>query len=322
MAIITVWPMKLGRMTAFLVCLVAASCFIMSCPGSEDLTSGRITVIGSESAWRVMYDEAREFMAMYGNASVKVLSGGSLAALNALFDMKLARESVLCVSTRPLTPAESASAVKRGFNPKQYRVALDGIAIIVNEKNPVESLTVDQLRDIFTGKIRDWNEILYGPKAGMKKSYPIHVKFGKANSASYERLQDSVLGGAPLAAGTVQFDSMFGIIQAVAGDPDAIGYCGSTYINREWVPLPVKSEPGIKPLALARTGDGPFVPPDQGTLYDRSYPLSRYVYLITRQEPKGPVSGFITFVMSAKGQRIAVEDGWAPATVELKADRE
>jgi phosphate transport system substrate-binding protein len=309
----------------------------VSCTETDDLTSGRIAVVGSESVWRVMDDEAREFMAMYGKATVRAVGVGSVDGLKMLFETPIAKETLLAVSARPLTDAELAAAKKQHFDPKEYKIARDGIAIIVNSANPVSELTLDQVRDIFSGRIRSWGGVPQGegksgdsPKRSVsghvpshdKFDLPIKVIFGQPNSATYQQMSDSVLKGAGLAPETQNYQSMFDIIKAVASDKAAIGYCGSTYLYRDWLVKPPDAEPGIKALALARNADSDALPPDQGTIYDGSYVLGRDIYLIARREPKGIVSGFITFVMSAKGQQIAVADGLAPATVKLDVKRE
>lgn len=306
--------MKLGRILLGLLPLLATLLFV-SCTETDDLTSGRIAVVGSESVWRVMDDEAREFMAMYGKATVRAVGVGSVDGLRTLFETPIARETLLAVSARPLTDVELAAAKKQGFDPKEYKIARDGIAIIVNSANPVSGLTLDQVRDIFSGRTRNWHEL-------KGQDLPIKVIFGQPNSATYQQMSDSVLKGDGLAPGTQNYQSMFDIIKAVAADKAAIGYCGSTYLYRDWLAKPPDPEPGIKALELARSADSDSLPPDQGTIYDGSYVLGRDIYLIARREPKGIVSGFITFVMSAKGQQIAVADGLAPATVKLNVKRE
>lgn len=306
--------MKSGRILLGFLPLLATLLFI-SCTEPDDPTSGKIVVAGSESVWRVMDDEAREFMAMYGKATVRAVGMGSVDGLKTLFETPIAKETLLAVSARPLTDVELAAAKKQGFDPKEYKIARDGIAIIVNSANPVSELTLDQVRDIFSGRTRNWREL-------KGKDLPIKVIFGQPNSATYQQMRDSVLKGAGLAPGTQNYQSVFDIIKAVASDKAAIGYCGSTYLYRDWLVKPPDSEPGIKALALARSAGSDALPPDQGTIYDGSYVLGRDIYLIARREPKGIVSGFITFVMSAKGQQIAVADGLAPATVKLNVKRE
>jgi phosphate transport system substrate-binding protein len=329
--------MKYGRILLGLMPLLATLSFI-SCTESDDLTSGKIVVIGSESVWRVMDDEAREFMAMYGKATVRAVKTGSVDGLKTLFETPIAKETLLAVSARPLTGVELAAAKKQGFDPKEYRIARDGIAIIVNSANPVAELTLEQVRDIFSGRLRNWGSVPQGegrsgdttPKRSVSGQVPSHDKFdrpikvifGQTNSATYQQMSDSVLKGVGLAPGTQNYQSMFDIIKAVASDKAAIGYCGSTYLYRDWLVKPRDPEPGIKAVALSRNAGSDALPPDQGTIYDSSYVLGRDIYLIARREPKGIVSGFITFVMSAKGQQIAVADGLAPATVTLTVKRE
>jgi len=306
--------MKLGRILLGLLPLLATLLFI-SCAEPDDPTSGKIVVAGSESVWRVMDDEAREFMAMYGKATVRAVGVGSVDGLKTLFETPIAKETLLAVSARALTEAELVAAKKQGFDPKEYKIARDGIAIIVNAANPVSELTLDQVGDVFSGRTRNWREL-------KGRDLPIKVIFGQPNSATYQQMSDSVLRGVGLAPGTQNYQSVFDIIKAVASDKAAIGYCGSTYLYRDWLAKPADPEPGIKALALARSAGSDALPPDQGTIYDGSYPLGRDIYLIARREPKGIVSGFITFVMSAKGQQIAVADGLAPVTVRLNVKRE
>lgn len=304
-----------GRLRAQFAIVLAGAVLFLTCTTADDPTVGRLVVVGSESAWRGMDDAAREFMAMYNKARVQVVGNGSVAGLRMMFDALPSKDTILAVSTRPLTDAERQAAVQRGFSPKEYRIARDGIAIIVNQANPVESLTIAQVRDIFSGKIKNWREL-----GG--KNMPVKVYYGNPNSASYQWLQDSLLKDAGLTPSTQHFDSMAAIIRAVKRDTGGIGYCGSSYLYQEWLARPQIPEPGIKAVALAREAGKPYVLPDPGTVHDFSYPLGRDIYLIARREPKGIVSGFITFVMSSKGQQILVRDGYTPVTVKFTVVRE
>jgi phosphate transport system substrate-binding protein len=315
--------MKYGRFFGALLPLLTTLSLI-SCTETDDVTSGRIVVVGSESVWRVMDDEAHEFMAMYGKATVRAVRTGSVEGLKTLFETPIARETLLAVAARPLTDQEKVAAKKQGFEPKEYKIARDGIAIIVNRANPVEELTLEQVQNLLSGRIKNWRELPREERPGSPDRFdlPVKVFFGHPGSASYQQLSDSVLKGAGLAAGTVQCSTQFDIIRNVAATKGAIGYCGSTYLYRDWLVKPPDPEPGIKAVALSRTAEDDALLPDQGTIYDGSYLLGRDIYLIARREPKGIVSGFITFVMSAKGQQVAVADGLAPATVKLMVNRE
>ncbi|MEO0108470.1 MAG: PstS family phosphate ABC transporter substrate-binding protein [candidate division WOR-3 bacterium] len=306
--------MRLGR-TQALASASAALLIFLACSQATDPTSGRLVVIGSESVWRAMDSEAREFMAMYGKAVVRAVGVGSEAGLKALFEAPVGKETLLAVSTRALTESEMAAATKQGWEPRQYRIALDGIAIIVNAANPVDELTLGQVRRLFSGQVRNWRE-LGGP------DLPVRVIFGKPNSATYGYLRDSLLGETGLAPETQHFDSMYRIIEEVARDKGAIGYCSSSLLYRDWLAKPPNPEPGIRALSLGRDSTGPFVAPDPGTVYDKSYPLVRYVYVCSRHQPKGITSGFVTFLMSSKGQQVLARDGLAPATVKFIVKRD
>lgn len=307
-----------GRTKALFLIALAASSFLLTCSEADDPRSGRLVVIGSESVGRAMDDEAREFMAMYDKAEVRTVPIGSVAGLKAMFEAppnQKGKDTLLAVSARPLTETERKTAAKLGFAPREYRIAMDGVAIIVNITNPVESLSLAQVRDLFAGRIRNWKEVGGADRA-------VRVVFGNPNSATYELMRDSVVQNAGLSPGTLHHDSMLAIIRTVREDPGAIGYCGSSYLYQNWLSQPPYPEPGIKGLALARTAAGPYVTPDPGTIYDKSYPLWRYIYLVSRREPKGVAAGFVTFAMSSQGQQALVRDGFAPATVKFIVNRE
>lgn len=168
---------------------------------------------------------------------------------------------------------------ERVMRPRYQVIGHDAIAIFVNAANPVRNLSLDQLRDVFAGKITNW-KALGGPDR------PIVVVSEQLSGTrgTLAELRHLVMAEQPIKA-TREVDLPHDCVRAVAGEPDAISY-GSIAFR----------EPGVEPVSL----DG--VPPDTQSVRSRAYPLSRPLLLVTRAAPTGAVKEFLDYVLSAEGQ--------------------
>ena len=167
-------------------------------------------------------------------------------------------------------------------------VARDGIALVVHPSNRVKGLSTEQVRDIFSGKIRDWKG-LGGPDA------PITVvsrEAGSGTRSSFEQIVSNVR----LSSDAIIQDSNGTIRETVATNPNAIGYLSFGVVNEK-----------VRPLAL----DG--VSPTIELVSAGRYRLVRPIYLLTRGQPVAAAGRFIDFVLSPEGQKIVTDDGLLPA---------
>jgi len=223
---------------------------------------------------------------------IEIESHGSSTAFE---DLK----SGLCdigMSSRKVKPEEQRSLLPRlgdlGANASEHVVALDGVALVVHPSNPIRTLSMAQVADIFSGTLTDWSQV--GGRAG-----PVAVYARDDQSGTYDFFKEDVL--APrrktLAASAQRFEDGKKLSAAVAADPAGIGFIGLNYVGAN------------KVVALSDTGVEARKP-SLLTIKTEDYRLSRRLYLYTAENPSNPeVSKFIEFAVGADGQRVVDSTG-------------
>jgi phosphate transport system substrate-binding protein len=199
----------------------------------------------------------------------------------------------LWMASRPASGGEVSGAARIGRldSPAQEHViALDGLAIIVHPSNAVPALTVDQVRDLFAGRINDWSAV--GARPGPVKRYARDDKSG-----TYDSFRSMVLRDAALAAGTSRFESTDQLAAMVAADPAAIGFVGLAGIG------PARA------LSIADSGTRPLAA-DRVTVGTEDYVLSRRLFLYNRELPSPLASDFVEFALGARGQAVVERIGF------------
>ena len=157
----------------------------------------------------------------------------------------------------------------------------------------MKELTLDQLRDVYLGRITNW-KALGGPDQAI-------TLYGRENSSgTYVYFKDTILKGRDFAPRTQTLPGTAAVVNAVARDPHGIGYGGAAYAK------------GVRDLALSFAPGKPAVAPTAATVADGTYPLSRHLYFYVRNKPAGDVKAFVDWVVSADGQRLATEVGYFP----------
>ncbi len=179
--------------------------------------------------------------------------------------------------------------MEKGAYPVPFAIAYDSIVPIVHPSNPVKNLTLDQLKAIYTGTIKNWKEV-GGP------ALQIVVISRDTSSGTYEVWEQKVMKQSRVYAGALLQASNGAIVQAVSKNRYAIGYIGLGYINKS-----------VKPLTV----DG--IKGSEKTTLDGTYPISRPLYMFTRGWPRGDALNFINYVLNPqKGQRYVKEAGFVP----------
>ena len=287
--------MKRSRLLQTLcVLLMTASIFFPQLSFAKDSViqiKGSDTMVNLGQAW------AEEFMTEHPEVSIAVTGGGSGTGISAL----VSGTTTLAQSSREMKPEEKAEVLKStGKEVKEFNVATDALAVIVNPANPVSELSFDQLSGIFTGKIKNWKEI------GGTDS-PILVLSRERNSGTHVYFLEHVLrkgnakGPEEFAATVLMLPSSQVIAQEVARSHTAIGYLGLGYVTKEH-----------KPLAVKKTSSDSAVRPSAEAAQSGAYPISRALYIYSAGEPLGSVKAFIDFVYSAKGQEIVQAMDFVP----------
>src|SRR5262245_14122175 len=192
---------------------VATALLARGAAGSTICIKGSDTMVILEQKWAEVY------MREHPRVKIQVTGGGSGNGFAALQD----NTTDLANASRGIKPAERAACIREtGKDPREVKVALDGLCVIAHASNPVKSLSVPQLKKIYAGQIRNWREV-----GG--RDAPIILSSRENSSGSYEFFKEHVLEDADFAACTHTMPGTAALVQAVARDPNGIGYGGAAY---------------------------------------------------------------------------------------------
>jgi phosphate transport system substrate-binding protein len=248
-----------------------------------------ITIKGSDTMVNLVSNLAEVYMKAHSGVDIAVTGGGSGTGIAALIN----KTTDICASSRLMKDKEIEQAKAKSVYPKEIAIGLDGLAVMVNPKNSITELTLEQLRKIYTGEYTKWSEV-----GGADK--PIIVLSRESNSGTYVYFQEHVLNKADFGQKVRLMPSTAAIAQSVGEDTWAIGYGGVAYAEH----APVKT------VNIKATADGIAVAPTEAAVHDGSYPISRPLFLYTNGEPTGEVQNFIDFCLSDEGQKIVTETGY------------
>lgn len=269
---------------------------IIGCSRGANQGANALQVKGSDTMVNLCQAWAEAFMQKKPSAAIAVTGGGSGTGIAALINGSCRIAS----SSRQMAQEEIELAKGQGVTPLEHAVALDGLAVIVHPSNPVSKLTLDQLADIFTGKIKNWKEV-----GG--KDEGIVVLSREVNSGTHVYFKEHVLrhghakGPEEFSPEALLLASSQAIADEVAQNPKTIGYFGIGYIS-----------PAQKVLALSKSPKGPFLAPSVETVKKGTYTISRPLYFYTNGTPEGIVKEFLDFVDSPEAQKITEEQDFVP----------
>jgi phosphate transport system substrate-binding protein len=254
-----------------------------------------VTVKGSDTMVILAQKWAEIYMSK-NPAKIQVTGGGSGIGLAALQN----NTTDIANSSRPIKAAERSSAIRAfGKNPREYKVALDGLSIYVNSESPLKEISTEQLKTVFTGKIKNWKE-LGGNDA------PITVYSRENSSGTYEFFKEHILKGADFVSSAQTMPGTAAVLQAVAKDKNGIGYGGAAYGQ------------GAKHLAV-KQDQGPAIEPTEETVLSGKYPISRYLFMyLNPEKDKGEIASFINWIRSDEGQAIVKDVGYYPLPPALR----
>lgn len=250
-----------------------------------------ITVKGSDTMVILAQRWAEAYMAKHPGTTIQVTGGGSGVGLAALVN----GATDIATSSRPMKSSEMNQLKERYASlGVEVKTAKDGITVYTNEANPVKELSLAQLKDIYTGKIKNWKDV-GGNDATI-------ILYGRENSSgTFAYFRDNVLMGKDYAPSTQHMPGTAAVVNAVSRDKNGIGYGGAAYAK------------GVKEVAVKKNAGTPGVKPTAETIKAGTYPISRYLYLYLRNRPAGETKAFIDWVLSAEGQAIATKVGYFPA---------
>lgn len=256
---------------------------------------GSDTLVNLALAWAERYREIEP------DVSIAVTGGGSGTGIASLINGTVD----IANASRAMKESEIEAAQANGFDPQEFVVAIDALAVIVNTENPVDELSIDQLSDIFTGRVTNWKDV-GGNDA------PIIVVSRETNSGTHVYFLEEVVRKGDgdntdiFAPQTLLMPSSVGITSEVQRNPNAIGYDGLGYVDPDHEKL----------IAVAKDADSPYVGPSVETGADGSYPISRALYMYTAGEPDETIGAYLDWVRSPSGQETVIALGFVPLPQE------
>lgn len=254
--------------------------------GTSALAAEKIVIKGSDTLGAKMVPQIAEaFRAENPNITFEIAAEGSSTGVKAIItDM-----ADLGMSSRDIREKEIAEAKSNGVDMQTIVVAKDAIAVIVNEKNPISKLSVEQIGAIFTGKIANWAGI--GGKPGDISGYTRNT-----SSGTYKVFQSLAMNKEDYGDQTQKMAGNEAIASEVANNENGIGYVGLAYIDT----------PGIKVVMV----NG--VAPSNESVNNGSYVLARPLYYLSNGEPTGLAKQFVDFTLGPKGQKIVSDIHFVP----------
>jgi phosphate transport system substrate-binding protein len=256
---------------------------ISACAGRHPTELTTIRIVGSDTMHILASRWAEEYMRQRPTVSVYSESRGTELGIKAMIN----GEAEICSASRPLRPEEvRLLAQKYGKLGMGFLVAKDALSVYLHPENPVKDLTLDQLRNIFSGKVRNWRAV-----GGYDE--PILVMIRPPNSGTHLYFREHVLGGAQYSEFAQIVPTTPRMVTAVSETQGAIGYGGIAY----------------GPNLVHSRIDG--VAPSEENVRNDSYPIVRYLYLYTVDTPQDEAKGFIDWILK-EGQRTVRQVGFVP----------
>jgi len=262
----------------------------------ESQTSGSIVVAAEPEVVPLLKATARAFQSSYPDASIRVVARSSHEAMGDVF----ANRADLAVVGREIEQVERQTATEARIEMEAYRWAWDGVAVIVHPTNPVNQLSLDDLRGVLTGKITRWGDL------GGRDRQIVPVLEAPTQSLTQYVARALVQPDDTLAAAVLAPDDST-VESAVARMPDALGFVSQSDVR-----------PGVKVVSLSRATGMPYFALDAETVYHRDYPLTRSYNLVTRTPGRPLSQGFLTFALSEAGQRLVRDSKRVPASVPVR----
>jgi phosphate transport system substrate-binding protein len=289
-------------MKKLMISLIFCLIWLTACSSSStDNNAAAATYIenkGSDTIVNLALAWAERYQAEHPEVRISVTGGGSGTGIASLINGTVD----IANASRQIKDEELAEARSNSVEPMEHIIARDAIAVIVNPANPVSQLTLQQISDIYSGKMSNWSEV-----GGEDR--PIVRLSRETNSGTHVYFLETVLrlGNSDdktlFSMDTLLLPSSEGIIAEVRQNPNAIGYDGLGYVPKD-----------LKMIAIAEEEGGAYVLPSIPTVNDKTYPIARDLYMYTDGEPTGIVKEYLDWILGTEAQEIVAELGFVPAS--------
>ena len=300
--------------------LTCVACLCFSCSGNkkgkdgrtDTYSSGTISFVSDESFSPIIEEERSVFQFDYPQAKVTPVYTSESDAINRLLDGK----TWLAFAARNFKDAELQNLKARNFRPMAIKVAYDALAFIVNTSNSDTLISVQDIKNIMTGKAVKWSDISGGSAGGT-----ITVVFDNAKSSTVHYVEDSILGGKPITNTNVAaVNKTAEVIKYVEENPGAIGVIGNNWLNDKHDSTNLTFNKNIRVMRVSKVHPATSASgrlPYQYYIYNGEYPLVRTIYALLNDPRQGLPWGFAHFIEGPKGQRIVMKAGLLPVLGQI-----
>ncbi len=280
------------------LCCLITGCSASSAQSSSGTPSVYIQNKGSDTIVNLALAWAERYQTVRPDVRISVTGGGSGTGITSLINGTVD----IANASRAIKSEEISAAEANGIEPVEHVIARDAIAVIVNPKNPVNELTLDQISQIYRGNISNWQEV-----GGEDR--PIVRLSRETNSGTHVYFLEAVvrLGNkndkglfSPL---TLLLPSSEGIISEVRDNPNAIGYDGLGYVTSE-----------VKVIGISSGLGKPYVMPSVETVNNKSYPIARDLYMYSKKGADQTILDYLNWILTPEAQQIVLNLGFVPIT--------
>ena len=284
--------MKSSTVTSLALCLLAMLATSGAHARTEIQNKGSDTLVNVAQAW------AEAYQTVDPSVAVAVSGGGSGTGIASLLNGTVD----LANASRQIKSKEMDLATKAGIKPVEHVVGFDALAVFLHGANPINAMTIEQLREIYKrgGSYTKWTDL--GIEVPGCKNQQIVVVSRQNNSGTYAYFKKAVLGKkGKYRQGTLDMHGSKDVVDLVEKTPCAIGYSGLAYATDH-----------VKLACIADSDIATCVSPTSASAADKSYPIARPLFMYTNGEPQEPVKSYLDWVMSDAGQCIIAAKGYAP----------
>ena len=290
---------------------------ITSCntSGSREITdtptSGSIRIAVDESFQPIIDTEIYTFTSLYTRAQIKPDYKPEYDVVDDFMN-----DSVkVIVTSRKLSDSQIQYLRDTLVMARTITFAYDALALITNKENKDTLINYNTVRDIFTGKTKSWKEV--NPRSGLDR---ISIIFDNNKSGNIRYFKELFGISETLGSNFYALNNNAEVIDFVSRNPEALGIISVNWISDKDDSLSMSFVNKINVLAISQQflNDGSYYRPYQGSIYDKSYPFVREVYLVSRETHAGLGSGFIQWATAEQGQRIVLKSGLVPATMPIR----
>jgi phosphate transport system substrate-binding protein len=269
------------KIAAFLVVIMAIG-FSFTAPK-------KVTIKGSDTMVILSQKWAELYMKKHPETVIQVTGGGSGVGLAALIN----GSTDIANASRPIKSSEVES-LKAKYKTQGVEIACakDGLSVFLNKGNKISELTIQQLGDIFSGKITNWKKV-----GGDDAKIQLYGR--ESSSGTFEFFKEHVVK-TDFAPTCQTLPGTAAIVNAVKKDKYSIGYGGAAYAE------------GVKDCKVKKDAKSKGILPTEATIKNKTYPISRYLYMYLKSKPTGETKAFIDWILSPEGQNIIATVGYFP----------